>query len=97
MKEQRTWIGRTGSAVVRLCAYRQVYRAVFGSSGKFGASEQIQMGRNIALLGLFCPLFWISLLSGAEPSTIALHGIHSGVVFLIGAAMLVFGLVRRSR
>lgn len=48
----------------------------------------MKTGRNIALVGVFCPFFWFSLLSGASRQTIQFNAIHSGIVILIGLAIL---------
>lgn len=45
----------------------------------------------VALLAMFCPLFGIALLSGAETSGIIFHAIHSGIVFLIGISIMAVG------
>ncbi|MDQ8182604.1 hypothetical protein [Pelagicoccus sp. SDUM812005] len=58
-------------------------------------TEQVKAGRNIALLGFFCPFFWIALLSGAEASTLGLHAAHSGIVFLAGLGILTVGLMKQ--
>jgi hypothetical protein len=51
-------------------------------------SEQAKAGRNIALLGLFCPFFWYALLTGASRDTLLFHATHSGIVFLIGLSIM---------
>ncbi|SDZ91140.1 hypothetical protein SAMN05660420_00698 [Desulfuromusa kysingii] len=71
------------------CAYTHMFK-VFTALIKGGdLSEQTKAGRNIALLGFFCPFFWIALLSGADGSTLAFHATHSGIVFLIGVAIII--------
>jgi len=45
----------------------------------------------ITLLAMYCPLFWIALLSEAETSGIIFHAIHSGIVFLIGISIMAVG------
>lgn len=55
------------------------------------------MGRNIALIGLFCPIFWVSLFSGASAATIRVNAIHSGCVILLGLALMVKSLVQIER
>ncbi|MCX7749127.1 MAG: hypothetical protein N2645_19880 [Clostridia bacterium] len=47
----------------------------------------IKTGRNIALVGVFCPFFWISVLTGSSIQTIQFNAIHSGIVILIGLAI----------
>ena len=55
------------------------------------SANQIIMGRNIALIGFFCPIFWISLFSGANLRVIGMNAVHSGIVILIGLAMMGMG------
>ena len=56
--------------------------------------DGITLGRNIALIGFFCPIFWISLIMGAEESTIVFNLIHSGIVFGIGLLVMLVNYIR---
>lgn len=44
----------------------------------------IKTGRNISLVGVFCPFLWYSILSGASKNFIVLNLIHSGIIVAIG-------------
>ncbi|AFV01155.1 MULTISPECIES: hypothetical protein [unclassified Dehalobacter] len=48
----------------------------------------IKMGKYIAIIGVFCPFFWISLLTGASIEMIRFNAIHSGIVILIGFVIM---------
>ena len=49
----------------------------------------IKTGRNIALVGVFCPFLWYAILSGASRNFILLNLIHSGII--VGLGLLVLG------
>ena len=57
-------------------------------------SELTRAGRNIALLGFFCPIFWFALFTGADPASLKLHAAHSGIVFLFGLVIVVVSLIK---
>lgn len=58
---------------------------------------RIAMGRNIALIGFFCPIFWCCLLAGAKAQTVWFNAVHSGIVMLIGLALMAQGKLALKR
>ncbi|MDA8226376.1 MAG: hypothetical protein M0T74_01490 [Desulfitobacterium hafniense] len=60
---------------------------------------KMKTGRNIALIGVFCPIFWSALFMGASGSILLLNAIHSGIFICIGGAyfFLNFITLRRLR
>ncbi len=83
------------SRLCDFCAYRHLY-SVLSSLRKGGKmSEQVRAGRNIALLGVFCPIFWFALFSGAPAATLRFHMAHSGIVFFIGLTIMIAGLIKQ--
>jgi len=48
----------------------------------------IKTGRNISLVGLFCPFLWYSILSGASKDFIIMNVIHSGIIVSLGLVIL---------
>jgi len=48
----------------------------------------IKMGRNLALLGVFCPFLWYSVFSGKSIDFIILNMIHSGIIAGIGLLLM---------
>lgn len=44
----------------------------------------MKTGRNISLVGIFCPFFWYSLLTGMSTNFIILNAIHSALFILLG-------------
>jgi len=76
------------------CAYKQIYTLVVTLIRGGKMSDQTRVGRSIALLGLFCPIFWISLISGADRATLVVHAAHSGVVFLFGLIIVAVSLIK---
>ncbi|MCB8816682.1 hypothetical protein [Desulfosporosinus shakirovi] len=59
--------------------------------------EGIRTGRNIALVGVFCPIFWTSLFMGAEKSVLLFNAAHSGIFICIGGALSLFNIIRLRR
>lgn len=53
----------------------------------------IKMGRNVALIGLFCPFLWYSILSGKSMDFIVLNLIHSGIIAGIGLLLVVVNML----
>lgn len=81
--------------VLECCPYRHLYRMLSTLIRGGKMTEQVRTGRNIALLGLFCPFFWFALFSGASRSALLLHASHSGIVFLAGVCILIVGLIKQ--
>jgi Na+/H+ antiporter NhaD/arsenite permease-like protein len=77
-----------------LCAYGHLYKAATAVIKGNHGSELTKIGRNIALLGLFCPFFWFALFTAADRTTIMFHAIHSSLVFFIGVVIMIFGIVK---
>ena len=50
--------------------------------------SNIKTGRNIMLVGVFCPFFWYAVLSGASTNFILLNATHSGIVIAIGLLII---------
>lgn len=48
----------------------------------------IRSGRMIMLVGLCCPILWISILTGQTGKTLIFNFFHSGTLFLIGAVQM---------
>lgn len=54
--------------------------------------SNIKIGYGIMLVGIFCPIFWISFLSGARGNELMFNTVHSGIVILLG--FLYFAIYR---
>ncbi|PSW16508.1 hypothetical protein C9J01_05780 [Photobacterium rosenbergii] len=85
------------AGLTKWCAYSHIFKALTVLINGGQISEQTRAGRNIALLGIFCPFFWIALFTGAEASSLAFHATHSGIVFLIGVAIMVASLKKQQQ
>lgn len=44
----------------------------------------MKTGWHITLVGVFCPFFWYSLLSGKSTNLVVLNALHSSAVVLLG-------------
>nr|WP_309504444.1 hypothetical protein [uncultured Roseovarius sp.] len=76
------------------CPYTHLWRATKRVVTTRKLPQSARSGASIALLGLFCPFFWIALLSGASKGEILFHATHSGVVILIGVVMVLASLAK---
>ena len=74
------------------CAYSHMFKVLYALVKGGDISEQTRTGRTIALLGLFCPLFWYALFTGASKAELIFHAMHSGIVFLIGIVIMFVSL-----
>ena len=83
-------------SLLNLCPYTHLGRAIRRMATERKLPESARTGALVALLGLFCPFFWIALLTGASKGELIFHATHSGVVFLIGIVLLLVGLARES-
>ncbi len=51
--------------------------------------SNMKIGYGIMLVGVFCPIFWLSLLSGARGAELMFNAIHSFLVFLFGLGFVI--------
>jgi hypothetical protein len=51
--------------------------------------SNIKIGYGIMLVGIFCPIFWLSFLSGARGNELMFNAIHSFLVFLFGLGFVI--------
>ena len=89
--------------LIASCPYIWAGRKAFGHFRKgFAATKpvpdthrerdirtRIKIGKAIALVGFFCPLFWITLFSGNTGPELYFNAAHSGVVMLVGLGYMV--------
>lgn len=54
----------------------------------------IKTGRNILLVGVFCPIFWSSLFMGAPKSVLLFNAVHSGIFICSGGVFSFFNFIR---
>lgn len=54
--------------------------------------SQMKVGTGLALFGLVCQFFWLSLLSGNSSNETWVYGAHSCIFIVIGLAFLGKGL-----
>jgi len=71
-----------------LCAYTHLWQIIKARQ----LPDSAKPGLTIALLGLFCPFFWIALFTGASKAELTFHACHSGLVFCIGMVLMLKGL-----
>jgi len=52
-----------------------------------GIQGQMKTGKMLALVGTFCPLFWIALFSGQSTGAVLFNFCHSMLFVVIGLSM----------
>ena len=69
------------------------------SSNERQIKSQIKVGAGLALFGLVCPFFWMSLFSGSSGFETWVYGVHSCFFITIGLVVLGKGWydLKRSR
>jgi hypothetical protein len=91
--------------LISYCPYtmlaKKILRFLRGETGtppdqltnrEINLKSNIKIGYGIMLVGIFCPIFWLSLLAGARGDELMFNAIHSFLVFLFG---LGFAIVYR--
>ncbi len=58
------------------------------SSNERQIKSLMKVGAGLAVFGLVCPFFWMSLFSGNSPSETWVYGIHSGIFIMFGLIVL---------
>lgn len=51
--------------------------------------SNIKIGYGIMFVGIFCPIFWLSLLAGARGDELMFNAIHSSLVILFGLGFVI--------
>jgi|GEM_PF-935915 hypothetical protein len=90
------------SYLISCCPYtmlaKKVLRLLRGETGtlpdqitnrEIHLKSNIRIGYGIMLVGIFCPIFWLSLLSGARGDELIFNAIHSFLVFLFGIGFVI--------
>ena len=74
------------------CPYTHVFRSIKTAVREKRLPQASKTGIFIALLGFFCPLFWVPFLSGKHISELWFDIIHSGIFVAIGIGMFLWGI-----
>ncbi|PWR70940.1 hypothetical protein [Methanospirillum lacunae] len=95
--ESKSTIWRSFLSIFSYCPYTMLGKKILWSlqGKKTQSSESLKnretylkskntFGLGIILIGVFCPIFWISLLTGAEGEELIRSGINSLLVVLFG-------------
>ena len=87
--------------IIQACPYTLVGKkcvaVVKGTSGKHHKPDNrvlsfkagLKAGRNILLVGVFCPFLWYAIISGADKNFIILNVIHSALIAGIGVVVII--------
>lgn len=58
------------------------------SSDERQCKSLMKVGAGLAIFGIVCPFFWLSLFSGNSPQETWVYGIHSGAFVVLGFGLL---------
>jgi len=75
------------------CPYTHVFRSIKTAVQEKKLPQASKTGIFIALLGFFCPLFWVPFLSGKPLNELRFDIIHSGIFVVIGISMFLGGII----
>jgi len=78
--------------LLSLCPYTHVFHSVKIVVREKKLPQAAKTGALIALLGFFCPLFWVPFLSGKPLGELWFDIIHSGAFVAIGIGMFLWGI-----
>lgn len=93
-------------SLIQACPYtlvgKKCVEVVKGNSGKphkpdnrvLSLKTGIKTGRNILLVGVFCPFLWYAIISGASENFIILNVIHSAIIAGIGGLVILINYFR---
>jgi len=74
------------------CPYSHVFRSIKTAVQEKRLPQASKTGIVIALLGIFCPLFWVPFISGKPLSELWFDIIHSGAFVAVGLGMFLWGV-----
>ena len=82
--------------LLNICPYTHLFRVVKTSicERKF-PNNAAKQGAIIMIIGILCPIFWISLFSGASAEVVRFNATHSGAVALIGMVIMIIGFLKK--
>lgn len=86
----------TMKKLLKLCPYTHVFETVKKRNLPENSVKTIRTGSIIALLGMFCPLFWIPFLSGTPLDDLWFDVAHSSIFVCIGLGMMVYGFFKKN-
>ncbi|GAA5219980.1 hypothetical protein [Membranihabitans marinus] len=93
-------LNRYFKSIVKACPYTilgkkgiEIFKAAPKSDKNIENKMQryktgMKTGRNISLVGVFCPFLWYAILSGASKEFIMLNVIHSALFVVLGLLIL---------
>jgi len=81
--------------LLNICPYTHLIRVIKATvrERKF-PNTAARQGAIIMVIGICCPIFWISLITGATTETLRFNAIHSGIIALIGLGIMIAGFLK---
>ena len=78
--------------LLNFCPYTHVFRSIKTAVQGKKLLQASKTGICIALLGFFCPLFWVPFILGTPLSELWFDMLHSGAFVAIGIGMFLWGI-----
>jgi hypothetical protein len=75
------------------CPYTHVFRSIKTAVQEKRLPQAAKTGIFIALLGFFCPLFWVPFILGTPLSELWFDILHSGAFVAVGIGMFLWGVL----
>lgn len=79
-----------GKKVVRMAKGEPLWVKGKPTNRELYLKSQVKIGYGIMLIGILCPIFWFSYLSGTRGSELMFNAVHSGIVILFGLLFVVY-------
>ena len=82
--------------LLNICPYTHLIRVIRTAvkERKF-PNTAARQGAILMVIGLCCPIFWISLIAGASADTLRFNAMHSGIFALIGLVIMIAGFIKK--
>ena len=91
-KKEKVSVGRM---LLSICPYTYLWDVIKTSVQQRKFTAGARQGALIMLLGIFCPIFWYALFTGASVQELKFHATHSAIVAGIGLVIMIAGLVKK--
>lgn len=82
-------------ALSKFCPYSHLWGVFKLALTERRLPASARPGAYIALLGLFCPIFWTAYFRGAPRDELLFHATHSGIFVLVGVVLMFVGMAKK--
>jgi len=79
------------------CPYTHIFRSIKTAVQEKKLPNASKTGVFVALLGFFCPLFWVPFISGTPLRDLWFDMLHSGTFVVVGIGMFLWGIFAQNK